>query len=387
MRLGTLARKINITPTTLTNFLTKKEVVLSSGTNTKLSTDHVDLILKHFKKSIPEEPIAEEVQIIEPPIVEVPNPEPIIKEAPIQEPTLEENLPKEESEIIIDEQAQEITTEKKPTESIEKDPEPVVLSAEIVLEDTIKQETTKTVKTTLEETDKEETTKKPAINLTDAFVEIALPHEIEPVSALNDPKIQEEVVIEPQLEQQEDIEVIPAVAIPIEETPKSTLAIDPEIESEVERAAYDDSITIIKSKKVELQGLTVKGKIDLPEPKAKEEKKIEATKKAYDPNEIVTTSGPSRERRKPKNYKGKKYNNDYNPLKAAKKKEIWEEKKKKEAEEKKKKAIKAAHYSKKSQKKKPLAEPKKKTKKITKKKKVEVFEGNVFQKFWKWMNT
>ena len=144
-----------------------------------------------------------------------------------------------------------------------------------------------------------------------------------------------------------------------------------------------------------MQGLIVKGKIELPKPPVKKEKEenekeqpVIAKKKTYDRDKIITTQGPQSDRgNKPKNYKGKKYNKDYNPLEAARKKKEWEEKKKESLEVKKKKTARSKHYKANIQTLPASKTIKKKViKQVVKKKEVKI-EGNAFQKFWRWMNT
>lgn len=331
MRLGTLARKIGITPSKLTTFLESQNTDLSSGTNTKLTDQEIQLVLEHYQATL--EPEAPE-----------PAPTEEIKEEPVA--VVEE--PKEEIEITSEEPKEEVVA--------------------IVEEPEISQ--------------KEE---EPKSKVSESFAEIALPHELEEQQAEKEVSVENEL-IEASEETKEDE--------PEEEyVPQIPEDLDPEIESYVERLAYDENIEVIKPAKVKLQGLTVKGKIDLPEPKVETEtteapKKEE--KKSYDPDEIITTTGPRRDRkRKPKNYKGKKFNKDYNPIEAARKKKEWEDKKRKEQEERRKKKAKAQHY-KETVKSASSTPTKKKPKKVVAKKKQQQTQqpaGNMLQRFWRWMNT
>ncbi|MEP3386820.1 MAG: hypothetical protein ABJO02_01450 [Reichenbachiella sp.] len=341
MRLGTLARKISITPSKLTSFLESQNIDLPSGTNTKLSEEEIELVLAHYEASLEEEKLEPEAE-------------------PITEDIIE-------TTVVEEEQTEEVISKVEETEA----------------------ELTDTEEGTEEEvTKKEESEPK----VSESFAEIALPHELEEDSLEIEAAEPEQSEIEnsketrsekEELEEEEEEEYVPQV-------PED---LDPEIESYVERLAYDENIEVIKPVKVKLQGLTVKGKIDLPEPKVEaeiiEEPKKEE-KKTFDPDEIITTTGPRRDRkRKPKNYKGKKFNKDYNPLEAARKKKEWEEKKRKEQEERRKKKAKEQHYKKVA---KPVATApttKKKPKKIKAKKKQVQQQptGNMLQRFWRWMNT
>lgn len=364
MRLGTLARKISITPSKLTAFLEAQAIDLSSGTNTKLTEDEIELILAHFKVALPPAP------------VEAPVEEPVAEEPPVA--VVEEEKVEDQPEI------KEIEApDAEATVAVKAEPEPA---------DTVKEP---------------ESPKKSTSRISESFAEIALPHELDEVApALASEDLDEEPIAEEEQNataQTDDATVTASKEVQAEATeepegeayePQVPADLDPEIESYVERLAHDASVKVIKPPKVKLQGLTVKGKIELPEPKAPSDEKVEPKKetpKAYDPDEIITTTGPKRDRkRKPKNYKGKKYNQDYNPLEAARKKKEWEEKKRKEQEEKRRKKAKEKHYKK-------VAAPtvaaapaqKRKPKKAAakKKQKQEQAKGNVLQRFWRWMNT
>ncbi|WP_084374364.1 hypothetical protein [Reichenbachiella faecimaris] len=342
MRLGTLARKISITPSKLTAFLESQNLSLSSGTNTKLSEEQIELVLDHYGASLEiEEPLAE---VVEAPVAE-------IEETPI----IEEESKPEVVEAIVEETKEEV-----PTEQIE------------IPKEAAKDE-------------------KPKVS--ESFVEIALPHELEEHSSDSEISTDQEVEV---VNKEENTEKEGNVKEQEEEeayVPQVPDDLDPEIESYVERLAYDENIEVIKPAKVKLQGLTVKGKIDLPEPKVEPETTEEPEKeekKTYDPDEIITTTGPKRDRkRKPKNYKGKKFNKDYNPLEAARKKKEWEEKKRKEQEERRRKKAKEQHYKQAVKSAVATTPAKKKPKKVTvrKKKQEQPPAGNMLQRFWRWMNT
>ncbi|UXX77937.1 hypothetical protein N7E81_11225 [Reichenbachiella carrageenanivorans] len=354
MRLGTLARKISITPSKLTAFLEAQAIDLSSGTNTKLTEEQIELVLAHFKAELP--PVS----------VETPS-EKFIAEKPstaVLEDVLYEKVEDQTETKKPEVEASDAKVEPAPTDSHEK---PAL-------------------------------SKKSTPDISESFAEIALPHELDEeleteessapiVESVNTP-----IDTTEKIPTEKAKEATPEKKEPYES--QVTADLDPEIESYVERLAHDASVKVIKPPKVKLQGLTVKGKIELPEPKTPSEEKEEPKKetpKAYDPDEIITTTGPKRDRkRKPKNYKGKKYNKDYNPVEAARKKKEWEEKKRQEQEEKRRKKAKEKHYKKVAA---PItatapAPKRKKKKSVAKKKqKQEQPTGNVLQRFWRWMNT
>ncbi|MEO9964266.1 MAG: hypothetical protein ABJF11_00665 [Reichenbachiella sp.] len=357
MRLGTLARKISITPSKLTSYLESQSITLASGTNTKLTEDQIELILEHFQATLVEEP----VEVVEP-----------VRE--IELPTAEVEV---EQEPVVD--VEEETVE--PSEIPE------------LKEDSIQEQVSTEEQDSIEEEDEKEETSVFTPHISESFAEIALPHELD--DQIPPPGVTDEIKeIEKKsaTEETSDVEPQAEESQPKKES-KTPIEIDPDIESDVERAAYDDSIEVIKPPKVVLPGLKVKGKIELPEPKAPSdtsEEPKEEVKKPHNPDEIITTTGPRRDRkRKPKNYKGKKYEKDYNPVEAARRKKEWEEKKRLEQEEKRKKKAKEKHYKKIAT---PLAKPvsqKKKPKKaaVKKKQKEEQKSGNMMQRFWRWMNT
>lgn len=355
MRLGTLARKISITPSKLTAFLESQKIELPSGTNTKLTEEHIALILEHFQVTLEPE-IPEEAPVVE--MVE----EPTAVTKPEEEEKVEVQAAVEEPEIKEEDKIEEVDQKE--------------LVAEV-------KETSDEIKPPEEEIVK-------STKSSNSFAEIALPHELEESESLfEDDHTEIETVVDEMIED----EIEEAIEEEEEYIPQIPDDLDPEIESYVERLAYDKNIKVIKPPKVKLQGLTVKGKIDLPEPKVETEtieEPKEEKQKAYNPDEIITTTGPNQDRkRKPKNYKGKKFNKDYNPVESARRKKEWEEKKRIEQEEKRKKKAKEKHYKKIA---KPVATApvaKKKPKKVLVKKKQQQQKptGNMLQRFWRWMNT
>ena len=168
-----------------------------------------------------------------------------------------------------------------------------------------------------------------------------------------------------------------------------------------EKAALDENIEIIKPPKVKLQGLTVKGKIDLPEPKIKEEVEEETPKEEelIDPDKIIYTRGPKREKRKPRDQKKRRKDPNYNPLEAERKRKARMAEQEEEKRLKARKKAKAQHYkktvvkksvSKKPQTNLPADTPSpsvpvatKPSKRVEKK----APSKNIFGKFWRWMNT
>ncbi|MFY0687878.1 MAG: hypothetical protein JXQ90_11965 [Cyclobacteriaceae bacterium] len=146
-------------------------------------------------------------------------------------------------------------------------------------------------------------------------------------------------------------------------------------ESELKALQHD----VVRAPKVTLQGLTVKGKIDLPEPKQvekSEEEEDESTKKGRQPK-----GNKDRKSRKKK---------DYNPLAADRKRKAREAEKRKAQETKRQKELRRKRYEESIQAKTQSPKPKKSKKKKTAQQQVQnkpVYSGNALQRFWQWLNT
>lgn len=347
MRLASLARKIKITPSSVSGFVSDSGIELTQGSNTKLTDEQIDLVLEHFDVELPA-PVE-------------------VKEEPVPEVT-EEVIQEVETEVVVE--------EPKIEEEPEETHEPVSVSEEKEGQVEITEPTPEPTAETVVEEEPQEVAETP-----ETPVE-------EPVTKTPE----EEPEIEEAEETQNELEYSEYVARVRENEDELTLS---------EKAATDDSVDVIKAPKVKLPGLSVKGKIDLPEPKSKEDKEVvekeEETKKVeekpVDPDAIIYTSGPETVKRKPKNYKGKKYDKGYSPAEAAKRKKVWE-KKQTEAKniklEKEAKEAKKKHYRK-NVKNRPVQKPKITKPKAVKQKKQAVIaekkEGNAIQRFWSWMNT
>lgn len=342
MRLSSLARKIRITPRNLSSFLEENQVPLEKGANTKLDEETINLVLEHFKVSL------------EDPKEEVP----------------------EKEEVEIQEEALEESTTVETKDNITVDPTEVKVEVE-----EIKSPELETIVSETPETDHEVV----KVDEVEAEIEEKTPSEI-----TQDESEESEELTEV------DNEVIEFSEEPVDkksdstskeyepiETPDGTL-----IEARAELAALDESVDIIKAPKpAPLQGLTIKGKIELPEPKAPKPKQ-EASEKPLDPNEIIYTSGPKRETRK-KNYKSKngRKPKNVNTVEQERKRKARQVQKEKERKERLEKENKTAYYEQKVK-----SPPKQKTIKKKPKKKIKAqnepkFEGNALQRFWHWLNT
>lgn len=155
-----------------------------------------------------------------------------------------------------------------------------------------------------------------------------------------------------------------------------------------------EGVDIIKAPKVELPGLKVVGKIDLPEPKPKEEAPEEAEEQPKEAEEETPKvryayhdRRNSRKRLTPEEREARRLKNQ----KAKEKRMAREAEKRKERELKRQKAKKAEHYKKKLEQK--AVSPKIKTQKATapkKRKKQEPKQPKpktLLGKFWRWLNT
>ena len=147
-----------------------------------------------------------------------------------------------------------------------------------------------------------------------------------------------------------------------------------------DESLLEDPDVLIKAPKVHLPGLTVKGKIELPEPKPKPEKEVREEDEASE----------NTDRRRRGHQRGRK-RKDKNPVAAARIREERKAERKKKAEEAQNKARKKKFYQeniqskstppkKKSPRKDPQPEPKKETR-------TPEAKPNALQRFWKWMNT
>jgi len=108
MRLGQLARKLEIRPAEIVEFLSRNNIIIEDGSNTRIEDDHMTLVIRHFNPAllIKVEEVAElakqeEVESIQiEPIQEVN--ESSIEENPVSEPlpTITEEVSVETVEVI-----------------------------------------------------------------------------------------------------------------------------------------------------------------------------------------------------------------------------------------------------------------------------------------------
>ncbi|PIB34399.1 hypothetical protein BFP72_02650 [Reichenbachiella sp. 5M10] len=332
MRLSSLARKIKLTPKQLSKFLTEKGIDVSKGSNSKLSEETVALVQEAFQFAKEETPVIDGQDI---PVTETVATNPAIDEQHVAATAAP--LPIEDSPTV-DPTANEnppIPEETHPSQEIEEG-----------LDSIIQEQEPEETEETFAGSDTQDTTTQNEEE----------PKEYEPI-------------------EQED----------------GTF-----IEARAELAAHDESVQLIRAAKAKpLQGLTIKGKIELPKPKTPEEiakKKAEAKNKPLDPDTILYTSGPSRESsRKPrrnnrtKNQQRKKP--QINSVEAERRRKEQAEKKQLAHKLKKEKEAKTQYYQSKvsTAPKSQVVKKKKATPKTSSQKKPK--SANIVQKFWHWLNT
>lgn len=296
MRLSLLARKLNVKPSEIIEYL-DLEGQKAHG-NSKLSEENIEKVLSEYGP-LPEE----EENTIE----EVAETTPIIETAPIVQKTEETTNTPEAPTVVLDSQPLLEDTPELPEQSAD-DIEQIV--------------------------------------------------EVEPDEKSLEEEPQEVVI-------QEEVVKTETVILEVADL----------LESEEEFDISNKEV-LIKAPKVSLPGLSVKGKIDLPEPKPKEVKAAE-------------TETSSEDRR----IRGKQKRKDLNPIATRRKREERAEERRKKALQEKVKEKKRKHYEK------TAVLPDIKPKKTKKKSTNEVAHApknprvkdtkpkNAFQKFWKWMNT
>jgi len=108
MRLGQLARKLEIRPVEIVEFLSRNNIIIEDGSNTRVEDDHTALIIRHFNPALltekEEAPEAIERKEVEPtqiiPIPEIPV-ESVTEETTISEstPAIDEDSSAEDEDI------------------------------------------------------------------------------------------------------------------------------------------------------------------------------------------------------------------------------------------------------------------------------------------------
>ena len=61
MRLGQLARKLEVRPNQIVEFLATQNIDIDNGTNTRMEPDHVTIAAQHFSPGLPFEEVRDDV--------------------------------------------------------------------------------------------------------------------------------------------------------------------------------------------------------------------------------------------------------------------------------------------------------------------------------------
>lgn len=166
--------------------------------------------------------------------------------------------------------------------------------------------------------------------------------------------------------------------------------IEPEVNTDEDEGDGEEEMEVIKAPKIELPGLKVVGKIELPEPKAKtevEEKDLEEESNDQDPTRIryaTHTHRNSRPRLTPEQREERRLRS-----KKAKEKRLWREAEQREEEEKRRlKAMKERHYQKKLAKAQANQKAPVRSQSINKQSQPKAPQPKtLLGRFWKWLNT
>ncbi|MFT7239006.1 MAG: hypothetical protein ACI93L_003103 [Cyclobacteriaceae bacterium] len=348
MRLGQLARKLDISTSDIVSLLKEHNIEINNHPNVKIEGEREAIVIEEYgfpELELPTETVfadksqAEEKQIV---IQDQPTPDNF---------DLQSNVPvaqNEKEDVVIQQKAN-----------------PIDHAEEVAA---IEQEQS------LVENEKEDTAIEQEDNLIDNDEEFAvIEQEDNPID--NEEELIEKEVAAPVPEQKLLIEEKIDTDLTIEE--EKSAIIDPSNEpSEEEGTEVDD---VIRAPKIELVGLKVVGKIDLPEPKIKEEKPVEPRTKRSATNGRRESNDEEKEARRIRNREAR----ERRALKA-------EEKEREERVERDRKSKEVFYRQKLADeaKAKKGRKPKKKKEVIVAQKvKEEPQPKTLLGKFWKWLNT
>lgn len=330
MRLGQLARHLEISSKQIVDFLAQHQVEINDHPNVKLNEEWETMVMKHFSPEVyinPAKPVKEKVK------VEV-----------IEEVDEIISTPSEETQVSVD-ASEEIVVE-----------EPAAESESITEELSIEVEATES--------------------------------EIETIS-------------EPEILAQE---ILPEPIIETESIEETILETVEELEDHPINRLQDG---VIKAPKVELRGLKVVGKIELPQPKLKVvEETVETTSEDGEPiTEVPVKTEVVEDTSKVRYYKPQRKNNRRPQLtpeqleekrirskKAKERREREQEERDKAKAEKAKKELKEQHYkeqmAKSTSAKKSIKKKKKSGPEVSQKPKTKLPPPKtLLGKFWRWLNT
>ncbi len=371
MRLGQLARKLEIKTTDIIDFLSEKGIDIETGTNTKLEEEQVSIIMSEFA------PVEEET----------PAPEVIDEETNQDNPDETNTMP--EHEVTPEtETAEEITSETEAEAIIPqtaKEPDtPEMDAANVVLAEGTVTEASEETTTTVDE----KPTETEAPTASESVTESAPEVENESLAAISTDEPLSETSTAAIIEESDtDEELAPSYSAT--DFPELELEEDaPELDV-LNRESQDG---VIRAPKVELDGLKVLGKIDLPSKKELEDEEQEASETIE--QEEIANNAPLQKKTKltKEEWKEKKLDRERKRLAAEKKVEEWRLNKSKALLDKQEKKQRKSHYEnlvqqKKAAQKSAALSDQKKTPKKQKKKEEKPAPKTLFGKFLRWLNT
>lgn len=341
MRLGQLARQFDITPQEIISYLKAKGVDLNPHPNSKLDDESERLVMEHFDVL----PMIEEVSVIEEAVENT-----AVKEETVKE---EAAVITDSSESIIPKKTKEKSTPKKIKKKVKENIDDIDWDAEDSTVVTEKQSKKEVLNKEPESSEVENIEKSEEIEITQTEAEIV------------------------ELEADPD--------------PVFVATVDELLADETETLAK--KIALIKAKKVELQGLKVLGKIELPQPKEKEapteeheeaEKPLKTEKPSAGKGKFANRKPLSPEEREKKRAALQEKNRE---------KQEWEAHKQKIRKSRQKKAAREEYYKKQvlevAQVPTAPATPikKKVKKKATPKAPKKPVPKTILGKVWRWLNT
>jgi len=100
MRLGQLARKLEIRPTEIVEFLAAKHIQIEDGTNTKMDDSHVALVLQHFSPATDLKDFSEDEPTIAPDLIQTLETVEPPKENPEIQSDVQDEAQPQQSEVI-----------------------------------------------------------------------------------------------------------------------------------------------------------------------------------------------------------------------------------------------------------------------------------------------
>ena len=280
MRLGQVARKLNVGSSTIVEFLSTKGFDIESSPNTKITPEQYAVLAKEYADSAHEKEEASGLTIGSKTSDNL-----VIKasdDAPVQEPVKEDKILIKDNTAPQDEAAEESKQASETAEKPEDDNKidsPKLQGIKVVGK--IDLEPKKAKKEETEEAPVEEKQEPAEVVESTSKEDVKEPEKVEEKS---EPEVQAE---KQEVQEEPPVETPKAKETPVKET-------TPEKEPPVEVPPVED--TVIKAKSDSLKGLTVLGKIDLPKKAKKTDKPVASSDKSADkdkkkrPRKRISTS-------------------------------------------------------------------------------------------------